>query len=164
MKKSADKGHLVTIGDSSGRNGNNRFMMARLRHLLIFAAIVLIFLTGCSKNQSSVTVGLGEVFTIGVGKSAEITGEGLVLTFDEVIGDSRCPQNVNCVWEGVASSHVTINYQDKDYTLVLNQPGLTEQAKEAFIHYTLAYSLNPYPTEGEEIPPKKYRLTLTVTK
>ena len=164
MEKAVDKCHLVTASNSHGRSRNTRFRMARLRHLLIFAAIVLISLTGCSKNQVAVTVGLGEVFTIGVGKSARITGEDMVVTFNEVIGDSRCPQNVTCVWEGVASSHVTINYQEKDYALVLNQPGLTEQAKETFIHYTLTYSLNPYPMEGEEIPPKEYLLTLTVTR
>jgi len=33
-----------------------------------------------------------------------------------------------------------------------------------FNDYTLTYSLNPYPREGEEISPNDYRLTLTLTK
>lgn len=164
MNKAVDKGHLVTASNSPGISGNTRLRMARLRQLLIFAAILFISLTGCSNNQSTVPVGLGEVFTIGVGKSARITGEDMIVKFDEVIGDSRCPQNVTCVWEGVASGRVTIKYQEKDYALVLNQPGLTEQAKETFFNYTLTYSLNPYPREGEEIPLKEYLLTLTVTR
>jgi len=65
---------------------------------------------------------------------------------------------------GGGSSRVTINYQGKNYALVLNQPGLTEQAEEIFFNYTLTYSLNPYPGEGEEISPKEYLLTLTLTK
>ena len=138
--------------------------MKRLLHLLILAAIALISVTGCSKGQVAVTAGLGEVFTIGIGQSAQIAGEDMAITFNEVIGDSRCPQNVTCVWEGVASSHVTITHQGRDYSIVLNSPGLTEQAKEAFINYTLIYSLNPYPREGEQISPKDYRLTLNVTK
>ena len=138
--------------------------MARLRHLLIFAAIVLISLTGCSKNQVAVTVGLGENFTIGIGKSARITGEDMVITFDEVIGDSRCPQNVTCVWAGVASIRVTIIRQGDNYSIALNQSGATEQSQEGFIDYTLSYSLNPYPIAGKEISPKEYRLTMTVTK
>lgn len=87
-----------------------------------------------------------------------------VITFNEVIGDSRCPQNVNCIWEGVASSRVTIIRQGANYSMALNQPGSTDQAKQAFIDYTLTHSLNPYPIAGEEISPEDYRLTLTVTK
>ena len=87
----------------------------------------------------------------------------MTIKFDEVIGDSRCPQNVTCVWQGVASSRITINYQGTDYSIVLNMPGLTDKAEETFAHYTLTYNLNPYPREGEKISPKEYRLTLTVT-
>lgn len=164
IRKMDSKGHLVTTSNSPGRSGKSRFKMGRLRHLLIFAVILFITLTGCSNDQSDVTVGLGETFTIGVGKSARITGEEMIVTFDEVIDDSRCPQNVTCVWEGIASSRVTINYQDKDHTLVVDQPGLTEQAEKPFFHYKLTYSLNPYPREGEEIPPKEYLLTLIITR
>ena len=41
--------------------------MARLRHLLIYIAVVLIALTGCSGNKVAVTAGLSEIFAIGVG-------------------------------------------------------------------------------------------------
>jgi len=138
--------------------------LIRLRYLLLFTAIALISFTVCSKNEVAVTVGLSEAFTIGVGQSARIAGEDMTLTFNEVIGDSRCPQNVTCVWEGVASSNVTIVYHDKDYTVVLDSPGLTEQATEKFLDYILTYSLDPYPREGEGVSPKDYRLTLTLTK
>ncbi|UCB42666.1 MAG: hypothetical protein JSV77_09460 [Dehalococcoidales bacterium] len=138
--------------------------MARLWYLIIFATVVFISLTGCTNNHGVVTVELGEVFTIGIGNSARIVGEDIELTFNEVIGDSRCPQNVICVWEGVASSKITIIHRSVGYLIVLNQPGLTEHAEDTFIDYTLTYSLNPYPREGEEIPPNEYRLTLTITK
>jgi len=88
----------------------------------------------------------------------------MVITFDEVIGDSRCPRNVTCIWAGVAISRVTIKYKGVNYSLALNQPGLTEQAKEVFIDYTLNYSLNPYPVAGKEISPRDYRLTMSITK
>jgi hypothetical protein len=140
------------------------YKMARLRYSLICIPMVLIALAGCSNNQVAVTVGLGEVFTIGVGQSARITGEDMTMIFNGVIGDSRCPQNVICVWEGVASSNITIAHQSRDYTIVLNQPGLTEQAEDNFIDYKITYSLNPYPGEGEEISPKDYRITMTLTK
>ena len=138
--------------------------MTKLRCLLVCIAVVFIALAGCSGNKEAVTVGLGETFTIGVGQTARITGEDMTVNFKGVIGDSRCPQNVTCVWEGVASSKTTIVYQGKEYTIVLNSRGLTVEAKETFINYTFTYSLNPYPREGEEISPKDYRLTLKITR
>ena len=138
--------------------------MRRLRHLLAFAAIVAVSLVGCSGSQIAVTAVVGEVFTIGVGQSARITGEDMVIKFDEVVGDSRCPQGVTCIWEGQASSRVTISYQGADYPMVLTLLGSADETKASFVRYTLTYSLKPYPVQGKKISPKDYRLTLTVTK
>lgn len=141
-----------------------RTKLIRLRYLSLILPVVLISLSGCTKNQVAVTVGPGETFTIGVGQSAMITGEDMVIAFNEVIGDSRAPQNVNAIWEGVANSRITITYQGVGYSIVLRQPGRTEQAKEMFVNYTLTHGLNPYPIAGKEISPKEYRLTMTVAK
>ncbi|RZN40305.1 MAG: hypothetical protein EFT35_03095 [Methanophagales archaeon ANME-1-THS] len=138
--------------------------MGRLGYLLVLILVLLVSVAGCIRNQVDITVGPGEGFTIGIGQSARITGEDMVITFEEVIGDSRCPQNVVCLWAGVASSHVRITHQGTRYSMVLNQPGLTDQAQESFINYTLTFSLHPYPRAGEAISPEEYRLTLTVTK
>lgn len=129
-----------------------------------FTAIIFFSFAGCSNNQVAVITDLGDVFTIRVGQSARITGEDMIVKFNEVIGDSRCPQNVTCIWEGVASSKITITYQAREYSIVLNQPGLTEQTKDTFINYTITFSLNPYPREGEDISPNDYRLTLKLTR
>ena len=137
--------------------------MIRLRHLAALAAIVLVTLTGCS-NSPAVTAGVGEPFTIGVGQSAQIAAESMVVKFNEVIDDSRCPQGVTCIWEGQASSRVTITYQGKDYPMVLTLLGSADQTKEPFVQYTLIYGLSPYPVQGKKISPMDYRLSLTVTK
>jgi hypothetical protein len=139
-------------------------MMAMLRPFLVFVLILSILVAGCAGNQGVVTVGIDEVFTIGIGQSARITGEDLVLTFEEVISDSRCPREVVCVWAGVAASRVRIIHRGTPSSLVLNQPGLSEKAQEAFSDYTLTFDLQPYPQQGETIAPDQYRLTLTVTR
>jgi hypothetical protein len=136
----------------------------RLQYLLILLPVLLFSFLGCARNQVDTTTNVGEIFTIGLGQSARINGEDMVITFDEVIGDSRCPRNVTCIWAGVAISRVTIKYEGVNYSLALNQPGLTEQAKEVFIDYTLNYSINPYPVAGKEISPRDYRLTMSITK
>ena len=93
-----------------------------------------------------------------------MNAEDMTVKFNEVIGDSRCPQNVTCIWEGVASSKITITFRGREYSIVLNLPGLTDQAEDTFIDYTITYSLNPYPIEGEDISPDDYRLTLKLTR
>jgi hypothetical protein len=129
---------------------------------IVFSLILLVPAAGC--NNGPLSVGTGEIFTLAQGDIAKISGEALSLTFDSVIGDSRCPQNVTCVWEGVASCEITIDYQGNKYSLAINQPGLSDQAQTTFFEYTLTYSLNPYPREGEQIQNKDYRLTMTVSK
>ncbi|MDD1656926.1 MAG: hypothetical protein LUQ41_00485 [Methanomicrobiales archaeon] len=139
-------------------------MVAMLRSFLVFVLILSILVAGCAGNQEAVTVRTGEVFTIGIGQSARIAGEDMVITFEEVIGDSRCPREVVCVWAGVAASRVRIIHLGTPSSLVLNQPGLSEDAQETFGDYTLTFNLNPYPRAGEEIPPDEYRLTLSITR
>src|SRR5262245_35822050 len=45
---------------------------------------------------------LGTTFNVRFGERATIVSEGLTLKFDQVLGDSRCPVDVVCVWAGEA--------------------------------------------------------------
>ncbi len=140
------------------------------RKLVLTFGVVGILLTallwtaGCSIDAAVLTIKPGEVFTIGVGQTARVAGEGMAITFNEVVSDSRAPSNVQAIWAGQADSRVTITYQGSASTVVLRQSGAVEQGQDAFAGYTLTHSLNPYPVAGKEIPPKDYRLTLTVKK
>jgi hypothetical protein len=48
------------------------------------------------------TVPLGEAFTIAVGESVGIAGEGLVVTYRQFVSDNRCPPGVQCITAGNA--------------------------------------------------------------
>jgi len=89
----------------------------------------------------AITAGLGEVFTIGIGQSAQIAEEDMAITFNEVIGDSRCPQNVNCVWEGIASSHVTIrDCRKKPVQKMISYSGYAGFSKTHLVHFSITLS------------------------
>jgi hypothetical protein len=45
---------------------------------------------------------LGTTFNVRFGEQATISSEGLTLKFNQLLGDSRCPVDVVCVWEGQA--------------------------------------------------------------
>lgn len=138
-------------------------MLKKIFIVLGFMLVSAVLMNGCSQNPIAVTVKPGEVFTIGVGTTARISGENMTITFNSVINDSRAPQNVQAIWAGEATSNVTITYLGVQYPVVLRQSGGTEQATQPFLNYTLTSILSPYPVAGEEIPPKNYRLTMTVT-
>jgi len=145
----------------SGKGFFQPFRFGCIAMILLFISVILL---GCSGVPSAVDAGIGEEVTLSVGQSIRINEEGLTITFDEVIGDSRCPRNVTCIWAGVASIRITIDSHDDNYSLALNLPGLVENDGYEFAGYMLVYSLDPYPEAGRAVSEKDYKLILTVKK
>jgi hypothetical protein len=66
-------------------------------------AASLSMLTACAAAPPSrPPVKAGEEFTLALGESVGIEQKGVLLSFDKVIDDSRCPMNARCIWEGNA--------------------------------------------------------------
>jgi hypothetical protein len=109
---------------------------------------------------------LGQEFSLSVGQSAAVSGEDLTIKFIEVTSDSRCPQDVTCIWAGEVSCLIEVAKGSLDaYKLVLTQPGLTDQtATQDFDGYEIMFRVDPYPTAGKQITKDEYRLVMTVTK
>jgi len=49
---------------------------------------------------------------IPLGGSVELSGQGIGISFDRVVEDSRCPANVVCVWAGKATVALTVTEAD----------------------------------------------------
>ena len=49
---------------------------------------------------------------IGLGGSVQLPDQGIGISFDEVVEDSRCPANVVCVWAGEAVIELTVTEAD----------------------------------------------------
>ena len=47
-----------------------------------------------------------------LGESVELPGQGIGISFDQVVEDSRCPANVVCVWAGKAVIELTVTKAD----------------------------------------------------
>lgn len=139
------------------------------KHILriLTVTLVLLALPGCSK-QTGNEVSLGQEFTLPVGQSVAIAGENFAIKFVEVISDSRCPQNVTCIWAGEVSCLVEVtksSLSTKPYRLVLTQPGLTNQPSEqGFDGHEITFRVEPYPTAGKSIAQNEYLLVMTVTR
>jgi hypothetical protein len=139
------------------------------KHVLwvLMITLVLLALPGCSKPTGN-EVGLGQESTLSVGQSIVIAGENFAIKFVEVTSDSRCPQNVTCVWAGEVSCLVEItegNLRTQPYRLVLTQPGLTDQpSQQDFDEHKITFRVEPYPVAGKTMAQNEYLLIVTVTR
>jgi hypothetical protein len=115
-------------------------------------AAVLLLLQCSDKPTQPEQVKLGELFTLTPGKTVEIQGEDLSLTFRRVLSDSRCPFSVLCFWQGVAEIEIKLATKAGDSALVtLGVLGGTRyNAENPYFVDTLGYRLSllrldPYP-------------------
>ena len=76
---------------------------------LVPAAAVLVACSSSGRPPAPAAprVPFGQEFTLAVGEAAAVADTGVVLRVESVADDSRCPGDVQCVWEGDAVVHVT---------------------------------------------------------
>jgi len=131
---------------------------------VLVAIVLLLFGAGCNPPGDN-THALGEEFVLPIGKTALIEDEQLAIKFVQVIGDSRCPTGVECIWQGEVSCKLQITYHKSLVTKVITQTGLTsDPAITAFADYQLEFNVLPYPSEGDMIQTGDYRIEMVVLK
>lgn len=117
-----------------------------------------------SPSASTVTVPLGREFTLRVGETAMVDDTGLRISVDKVADDSRCPVDVQCVWEGDAAVTVAIVDPAAPRSYELHTSGrYAQEATHGAYHVTLV-RLDPAPRSTVPLSPSDYRATLRVTK
>lgn len=86
-----------------------------MRSALLLLALALT--AGACSNTTEVVVEdttsakhvrLGERFTLRLGETALVAEDGTTIRFDRVAEDSRCPADVDCIREGEAYAHFTL--------------------------------------------------------
>ena len=99
------------------------------------------------------TAGLGEPFTLELGASTVVDGH--MLRFDHITEDSRCPSDVDCVWEGRATINLSLISGDTVDGVQLSIPGFVgmdsepqPQQSAVVTGYTITLlQLDPYPSQ-----------------
>lgn len=105
------------------------------------------------------TAKLGEAFALRFGQSIDVEGEPLSLKFIDVVGDSRCPTGVVCVWEGNAEVALLANAD----TLNLNTT-LDPKSDSVDGYVITLLTVTPYPSVDEPILKSRYSIEMLVTK
>jgi len=124
--------------------------------------VFLILLTSC--GNSDATAGLGDPVELALGESVSIESEDLSVTFTAVIEDSRCPSDVQCVWEGNAKIKLTLSKlgaSDKPVSLNSSKRFETEVS---YLNYRIKL-LDVSPQRGavsSHLGQEDYRVTIII--
>ena len=106
-------------------------------------------------------------FQLKINQTASIESSNIKVKFLNVTGDSRCPSDVTCVWEGQIKIFVHIiknNHDLGDFNLT-SRGGQKNLALQSFDGYLIQIlKVEPYPTSGKRILPSDYVSTFVISK
>jgi hypothetical protein len=125
----------------------------------------LAFFIACGSESGVISAKLGEEVELKIGQTVSIENEPIKIRFVEVVGDSRCPTGVTCVWQGEVTGILDISLLGESYQKTITQPGLSgEMVTVAFGEYSIGFNFLPYPEVDKEIKSGDYRLELVINK
>jgi hypothetical protein len=141
--------------------------------LWLLALVLGVTLAGCQFSHKAdadpVQFTLDKEFSLGGGQEAAMSGENLRLGFTQVLEDSRCPTQVECVWTGQARIAILVQPEGREPTPAEfnTNPAAGQNVQTIQVgEYTIRLqALDPYPqTIDESIALDEYRATLSVRK
>ena len=126
----------------------NHVLMKNLLFIfLLFSSYILIGQEDSSKTPKiAVKIQQGETVTL----------NGVSITFDSVLEDSRCPKYTNCIWAGRAIVQVSVieNGRSETKKIFLGETRGEEASSKSIFqkegYFIEVVTLNPYPEDGKE--------------
>jgi hypothetical protein len=110
-------------------------------------------------------VSIGQPFDLRLGDSVWVDGNGLRIVFEGVSSDSRCPIDVQCIWEGDALVRLELDTGTNDTSRIELHTSARVSVEASFREYRVRLErLMPRPQAGVKIEPREYNATLLVTK
>jgi hypothetical protein len=138
---------------------------------VVIVALVLT-LAGCQSHAAQadpIEAGLNQEFVLHGGQEVTISGADLRLRFTDVLEDSRCPTEVECVWTGQA--RITVDAAQGQVAPTPKEfntnpaPGQGKLTNEVGDYTVELKSLDPYPKTPDDSPAfTDYSATLLVRK
>ncbi|MFC2027372.1 DUF3221 domain-containing protein [Chloroflexota bacterium] len=118
-----------------------------------------------TNNQNDDEINLGDEFQMSIGQKIEFSDVSLDIVFKGVVGDSRCAQDVTCVWQGEVSVDIEVIGGDGSHLMTLTQPGLFyDYSKDSYAGYEIAFKVLPYPDAERQIEDDEYQLVMILTR
>ncbi len=107
---------------------------------------------------------VGQQFELKIDQEAKVEGEDLIVKFDSLLEDSRCPEGVNCIRAG--NARIRIKSWKGNQTPSTFEINTDEGAKSSsYLSYEIALvALKPQPKPDAKVQPNEYNAMLVVTK
>ncbi len=100
-----------------------------------------------------------------LGRTASVNDGEVVIKFESVTGDSRCPNGVFCVWAGEARCQMQITSKGSTSNVSFTAAGGADgYSRSVFKSYAADFKLEPYPEAGKQIGGNEYRMQLRITR
>ena len=136
---------------------------------LTLLALALGSLVAACNSQKNTQFRLNESFMLRIGHTAEWQEDPRIqIRFASVTEDSRCPQNIQCVWAGRAIMAITLieNDKTKSSALIMGEPAGTGYSKFAQLGDLTVELMQilPHPTASLKIDPERYVMELEIRK
>ena len=108
---------------------------------------------------------VGSAFNVRVGERSTLAGENLTLTFVQVLEESRCPEGVQCIWEGNARVGVKAEKPPSGpATLALNTSGRYDREATYQGYRVQLLTLVPHPAHGQTLQATDYCANLKIVR
>ncbi len=123
----------------------------------------MIFIGGCIQNITDLDV----PFQLKINQVAFIKSENIKIIFMNVTEDSRCPSDVECIWEGQVTIVINIfkNNQFIGEFNLTSRTGFDELAIKEFDGYSInLIKVEPYPISTQIIELSDYIVIFNVSK
>lgn len=145
--------------------------MTRLQHnrrareaVALLLALMLSAGSAASTSAAAAEPQRTRTFDIRVGQTVSLAGYRMRVTLARVAEDSRCPEGVQCVWQGnvrLALRLTSPGFRSRAVSLnTANEP-----TRVSYRGNTLRIvSVRPPKREGQNIPQRRYRVTLEVSR
>lgn len=155
----------------------------KLRNRILYQCLSLVlaslFLGSCTRSIASSSLNSGEAkpteiaaklnrkFSVGYDRSVRIPSDDLEIKFTDVVGDSRCPSEIDCVWQGQVEIvlHMTQGVRDLGNINLVRQAGRENSASATLDGYSIQLlEVKPYPKTSQPIDLSDYRAIVNVSR
>lgn len=107
---------------------------------------------------------LNQEFTLKAGETISLDDSGLKIRFEDVTEDSRCPEDVKCVWAGNGKIVLAVSIKGRTPGKI-NLNTMLEPREAPVDRYNIKLiKLDPYPKQATTMKKSDYAATLLVSR
>ncbi len=99
-----------------------------------------------------------------IGQEKKAPGSGLRIKFVELVEDSRCPENTNCIWAGNAKIKVRVAKNGRSKVLELDTMPMSKEPVRFGSYILKLVKLTPAPREGARLNRNAYEASIAIAK